>query len=160
MNKTRHASMALVIICLSIALASCDKEDDPEPAPPAITKTSLLTKSAWKIKESGIDLDKNGTIDGFPLVVKSCSLDNTYTFNTGGAGVVDEGASKCDPIDPQTTPFTWVFKSNETVVNGDFKIAGWSGDGTITALNDTSLIFYKDTLVLGNSVRAIVSLKH
>jgi hypothetical protein len=163
MNKTRLTTMALVIICLSVALVSCNKnEDDPDPAPPppAITKTTLLTKAAWKLKDSGLDVDKNGTIDGFPLVVKACAKDNTYTFNTGGTGVVDEDASKCDPIDPQTSPFNWIFKSEETIINGNFKVAGWSGDGTIAALNDTSLIFYKDTLVFGNSVRAIVSLKH
>ena len=93
-------------------------------------------------------------------MVKSCSLDNTYTFNTNGSGTINEDALKCDPIDPQTSTFSWVFKSSETILSADFKLAGWSGDGTITALNDTSLIFYKDTLVLGNSVRAIVSLKH
>ena len=160
MNKTRLTTMALVIICLSVVLVSCDKDEDPDPAPPVVTKTSLLTKAAWKIKESGIDVDKNGTIDGFPLVVKACNLDNTYTFNSNGSGTINEDALKCDVADPQTSTFTWVFKSSETILNADFKIAGWSGDATIAALTDTSCILHKDTLVLGNSMRAIVSLKH
>ena len=33
MNKARLTTMALVIICLSVALVSCDKnEDEPDPA--------------------------------------------------------------------------------------------------------------------------------
>ena len=158
MNKARLTTMALVIICLSVALVSCDKnEDEPDPA---VTKTSLLTKAPWKIKATGIDVDKNGTIDGFPLVVKACALDNTYTFNKNGTGTISEDALKCDPLDPQTSTFNWVFKSAETILNGDFKLAGWSGDATISVLNDTSCILYKDTLILGTSARAVVSLKH
>jgi hypothetical protein len=158
MNKARLTTMALVIICLSVALVSCDKdEDEPDPA---VTKTSLLTKAPWKIKATGIDADKNGTIDGFPLVVKACALDNTYTFNSNGSGIINEDALKCDVADPQTSTFSWVFKSSETILNADFKLAGWSGDATISALTDTSCILYKDTLTAFGSARAIVSLKH
>ena len=161
MKMAHLTKMALGIICLSVALVSCDKdEDDPDPAPPVVTKTDLLTKAAWKIKATGIDADKNGTIDGFPLVVKACALDNTYTFNKNGTGTISEDALKCDPLDPQTSTFNWVFKSAETILNGDFKLAGWSGDATISVLNDTSCILYKDTLIFGTSARAVVSLKH
>lgn len=160
MNKTQVTLLTLVIICLSITLVSCDKDEDPAPVTPPKTKTILLTQSAWKIKATGIDVDKNGTIDGFPLVVKACALDNTYTFNTNGSGTINEDALKCDVADPQTSTFNWVFKSAETILNGDFKLAGWSGDATIAVLNDTSCILYKDTLIVGNSARAVVSLKH
>lgn len=161
MNKTRLTTMALVMICITAALVSCDKNDDPAPDPATDSaKTILLTKASWKIKASGIDLDKNGTIDGFPLVVKACVLDNTYTFNKAGTGVVDEDATKCDPVDPQTSSFNWVFKSEESIINGDIKSIGWNGDATISVLNDTSLIFYKDTLTAFGSARAVVSLKH
>jgi hypothetical protein len=47
----------------------------------------------------------------------ACTRDDTYKYNAGGTGVEDEGATKCDPLDPQSSPFTWAFNPTETILS-------------------------------------------
>jgi hypothetical protein len=98
---------ALVIV----SMTSCKKDSKK-------SNTELITQSAWKLQTVGIDNDKNGTVD-LEDAIDACSKDDLTTFATNGTGVVDEGATKCDPTDPQTTSFTWSFANNETELNFD-----------------------------------------
>lgn len=107
----------------------------------------------------GIDQDKNGTVDyDITSTLLPCQLDNTYTFKSDGTGTTDEGATKCNSTDPQTTPFTWVFKNNGTVLSGNFGIS--NGDVNIATLNDTNLTLWQDSTYLSVPVRIYLTLKH
>jgi hypothetical protein len=128
------------------------------------TNTELLTQSTWRYDHSGLDLDNNGTIDS-PVpagMLQSCDTDNTISFNTGGTGVLDEGATKCNAANPQTVPFTWSFKNNESIINfSNVVFGGLTGDVKMISLNDTQLTLEKDvTYAVGVTVNVIIVLKH
>lgn len=44
----------------------------------------------------------------------ACQQDNIERFETDGSLAFDEGATKCDPTDPQTEAGTWAFYDSET----------------------------------------------
>jgi hypothetical protein len=129
---------------------------------PAVdTKTTQITAASWKYDNAGVDADRNGTIDSpLPVALPACLRDNTLTLSTNGTGTVDEGASKCDPAAPQTTPATWSFANNQTVLNLGGSGIGVSGQLKIIELSATNLTLSKDTTVIGFPVAIIVQLKH
>ena len=144
----------------SLTVFSCKKNNS---ATPGTSKTTLATQQTWKFNNAGIDGDKNGTIDqdisGF---VSSCIKDNTVSFASNGSGTSDEGATKCNPSDPQTIAFTWSFASNETLINitGN-AIAGKGGQYKIVNLSNTQFSLSKDTLITGfGQTTIIVNLGH
>lgn len=144
------------VICLGFL--SCEK-DDSNNTP---TKTALITQSAWKYDDAGADLDKNGSIDfSFTSQIPPCVTDNTLTLRTDGTGTVDEGATKCDASDPQTTAVTWSFANNETTLNlGGGGLLGISGQMKIVTLDQTNLTLSKDTTYQGTQVAFVLKLKH
>ncbi len=145
MKKQLFALLLPALVVIS--LASCKKDSKK-------SNMELITQSAWKLQTVGIDNDKNGTVD-LEDAVDACTKDDLTTFATNGTGVVDEGASKCDPADPQTTNFTWSFANNETELNFDgdnFKIL--SLDGSYLK------IYFEGDLGTGTIVRYLVILGH
>lgn len=122
--------ITLMIAALAfLTVSSCKKEDDKDNGgntTPTKTKTELLTAKAWKMTAMTINpgitpIPGGPTITDFFSLLEACEKDDTQKFNTGGTGVIDEGATKCNPSDPQTENFPWAFASNETkiVVDGD-----------------------------------------
>ena len=151
----------LTFIFLLITAVSCKKSDTGTTVPTK-SKTILITQSSWKIQSVGMDADKNGVADtGGDLTtsVPACQLDNVYTFKTDSTGSMDEAAAKCNTGDPQTKPFTWAFKNNETVLSGTFSFS--NSDATIISMNDTLLVItYDDDFGTGTSYHLIATLKH
>lgn len=92
----------------ALALGSCKKNDDNSPAPTAPSKTDLLTAKNWRISTATV------TLAGLPLpgAIEACSLDDFLKFNADKTLVHDEGASKCDPSDPQKDNGTWSMPSD------------------------------------------------
>jgi hypothetical protein len=153
-------STLLLLPMVIIAFSHCKKEDQQ----PEKTKRELLTAGAWVHESSGVDVDKNGTIElsleaaGVP----QCRLDNVLTFRSDNTAVADEGVAKCNTADPQTTQFNWQFADNETALSFSGNVfTQLNGRFTIRTLNATSLSLSKDTTIapLGN-VAVIVNLKH
>ena len=93
-------SSRLLLLLVSAPFFSCQKESDQPPAEP--TKTDQLTASAWVHESSGVDVDKNGTIDipSTTAGIPTCRLDNVLTFKKDKTATADEGSTKCDPADP------------------------------------------------------------
>ena len=146
--------LTLAFSLLIIAALSCKKSSGSSK-----TKTTYLTQTSWKIQSLGIDANKDGTVDyDITNSLTACQLDNIYTFKSDGTGTTDEGATKCNSTDPQTTPFTWAFKSNETIMSGNFGIS--NGDANITTLNDTNFVLWRDTTYSATPVRLYLTLKH
>lgn len=158
-------SSLFLLMLLSVAFLSCQKESDSNNGG-AQTNTDYITSSAWVYQSSGVDVDKNGTIDQSleDLGVPSCSLDNTLTFKKDGTATADEGATKCDPADPQSTSFNWNFADGEKsleIKNNVF--AALNGKLNIKTLDNTTLTLTKDTTItspISLSVSVIVNLKH
>jgi hypothetical protein len=149
---------SLLLLTFSCIFFIACKKDDKE------TKTDLLTASAWLHESSGVDADKNGTID-FPFdatIVPTCRIDNVLTFQKGNTAVNDEGAAKCNQADPQVSNFNWSFSDGETTLNISGNVfTQLNGRLAIRTLTKTNLSLSKDTTIvpLGN-VAIVVNLKH
>jgi hypothetical protein len=140
-----------------IILSACSKDSDP-------SNTELITRATWKYKNAGVDLNSDGVIDTNipPGYLMDCDKDNLITFESDGTGVLDEGAIKCDPANPQTSDFSWSFKNNETIINFPTAVfSGLSGDLTIIKLTETEFNVYKEGNIGGPTpVRIVLELTH
>lgn len=106
--KKHLALLFSTFVFVSFFFASCEKDDDPTTTPK--TKTELITQSNWKFKSAFV-----GTTD-YSSNIQACQKDNIITFSSNGNGLADEGATKCNSGDLQTTPFTWNFQTSETIL--------------------------------------------
>lgn len=147
---------------LLLAMASCEKDSDKGETPTE-TKTDILSKQIWLYESSGLDPDKNGTIDS-PLpagTIKACTIDNNLSFSSNGQGTMNEGPTKCNNTDPQTLPIKWGFASNEANldITGTGE-TGLSGRFKILKLNSTQLSITKDSTNSSGTYTFIVNFKH
>ena len=83
--------------------------------------------------------------------VDACQQDNLYTFNADKTITTDEGASKCNSSDPQTTTDgNWALSSGDTKIqlSGSSLTAGYGNiEGDIVTLTNTTFQVKKDTTV-------------
>lgn len=158
-------SSLLLLTALSVLNWNCQKETTtPDPAK---TNTEHITASPWTHEDSGIDTDKNGTIDIqlslFGITLPACRLDNMLTFKTGGTATADEGPTKCNTADPQSTNFNWSFADAEKslVISGNV-FTELNGKFAIRELTATNLTLSKDTTLPApfNNAAIVVKLKH
>lgn len=127
-NYTLFFLASLVILFST----GCKKKNDDTPAK---TKTELIASGTWKFQSA--------TVSGFDVsgLRPICEKDNLLTFQTNGSGTLDEGLTKCDNADPQSTTFSWNFTSNETVLHvSTVLFASGSNDFTIVSLSATQLV--------------------
>jgi hypothetical protein len=164
-DKLFHMKMRLWLVLLPFGLlinSGCQKDTDGGGTTKK-TKTELISQSSWKFDRAGLDLDNNGTIDS-PLpagVLQSCDTDGTLTFKSDGTGTGDEGLTKCDAANPQTTNFNWSLKNNETVINfSNVLFGGLTGDVKLIGVTDTELTLEKDVTSGSITVNVVVVLKH
>lgn len=129
MNK-----ILVLLFVSSLVLTACkDEQIDPLPPEPK-TKTDLLTDAAWEIEEGTISPSiKVEVAQGQSITVSNywdllafagggnvqdCDKNNRMICKRDSSVVLDEGPSKCDPGDPQTTDGgKWFFQENETKIN-------------------------------------------
>lgn len=146
MKKNLLTPVILAIFALS--LGACSKNSDKK------STLELLTQSTWKYQILGLDADKNGEVDAEDPSFEACSKDDTYLFKTDNTGVFDEGATKCDPTDPQTGSFAW------QLLNGDKQLVFDGETYTILSINDNNLKIYYEFTLGGSTLRALLVLKH
>ncbi len=151
--------VGILIISSLCFQSSCSKDEDTGPS-----NTELIVSATWKYNNGGVDVNNDGLIDAPvpPGYVLDCDKDNTLTFKDDGTGTLDEGATKCDPSNPQTSAFTWSFKNGETYINFSIAImTGFSGDLKILKLTSTELNLSKEVNVgTPNPIYIVVQLKH
>lgn len=135
MKKTLFPTMLALSLLTTVLFVSCAK-DEPKKAP---TKTELLCSSPWIMTsltvDPAVDLGNGIVITDYFTQVPACVKDNLNKYNSDGKGIYDEGASKCDPKDPQTTGFTWLFSADETKL-----IENETEEYSVVSLNETELI--------------------
>jgi len=121
------------------AISACKKEETTTPPVAQKTKTEIITSGSWKI--TGITVsDSSGSLDVFALM-DDCEKDGFMTFKTDGKFITDEGATKCDPDDPQTSEGTWAFSTDEKTItiDGDpANIISFSDAQIVVEMVDTS----------------------
>jgi hypothetical protein len=151
-NFMKPCKFILAFLSTIILFTACSKDSDNNKPK---TNTDLLVQGSWKFD--------NVTVNGADVssLVQGCQKDNTLTFAAGGTGTLDEGATKCSSNDPQSSPFTWSFATNETVLHVSATLfTGGSSDFNIVTLNETQLILSQNIDISGTSQNAIVSFKH
>lgn len=163
MNFASFQKLQIATLFFGMIFTACGKKNPVA----EVTKTVLITASAWKYDNAGIDINGDGTSDS-PLPaafdVPACSKDNLITFNSDKTGKVDEGATKCNATDPQTRPFTWEFVNNETEISSSTAVfPGLEGSFKVLELTATKFRVSKQVTLPGPipiPVTVIVSLKH
>ena len=146
--KKAFLTTAILSILL---LTNCKKEETTK----AKTKTEHLTSAKWYIKTFTVDpgiMIGGVTVTDFYSQMDACDKDDSDKFNVGGAGISDEGATKCDPTDPQTTAFTWSLSPTETRFNMDQDIYD------IITLDETDLKYSQ--IVDGDDIGGVSDLKY
>lgn len=111
--KTMNNKLYLIAFIASMLLNACTKSETKSTAK---TKTVLLTQAPWK----RIKIERAITMNG-PFTTDSpgaaCKTDNLSIFKTDGTFELNEGATKCNPTDPQIAGAgIWTFENNETVI--------------------------------------------
>ncbi|MCB0823032.1 MAG: lipocalin family protein [Bacteroidales bacterium] len=138
--KKHIFNAGLVLLVLAVIVTACKKDDDDSTS----TKTNkeYLTSGYWKITAMTIDpgVSFGGTtITDLYSQFPSCTKDDIMKFNSDGSITDDEGATKCDVNDPQTTnDGSWVMSQD----NKSFTVSYPGEDAftmTIIEISDTKL---------------------
>jgi hypothetical protein len=155
MKNTFTRTSTLILAC-SLLFGACKKNNDKDNTPAQKTKTELISTGTWKFSSATV----GGT--NVSAFLQSCQKDNTMTFTATGTGTVDEGATKCNGGDPQTSPFTWNFASNETILHvSAVFFTGGSNDFNIVEISETKLVGSQNIEVgAGGSQTAVVTFVH
>ncbi len=121
----------------------------------AASKTYYISQSTWKFSAATV-----GGIDASPFL-QVCQKDNILTFAVAGTGTLNEGATKCSPGDPQSTPFTWAFQAGETQLFISATLfTGGSSTFTLVGVNATQLVLSQVITVGGTPQTAVVTFIH
>jgi hypothetical protein len=109
---------------LAIISTSCKKDKDE-------SKTDLLTGGNWQMSALTSDpaFDWFGTpVTNIYAQLPACIKDDLTVFKTNGTVNFDEGPSKCETNDPQTTTGTWALSTDEKVlsVTTDGETESWN----------------------------------
>ena len=122
-----------ILPALIFSFAACKKSHNDTPQK---TKTELITQSNWKFDHA------TATCCGdISSQLPACKKDDILTFASNGTGVDDEGATKCNAGDPQSSNFTWNFASNETMLHISVQLfPGASQDFSLVTLDDNNLV--------------------
>ena len=140
--------------CASL-LVSCDPETvTPEPAKEK-TKTEMLTGGKWQMSagtdtylEDGVERKVNTYSE-----MDACDKDDFMLFGTDGTATFDEGPTKCDPADDQTSTGTWKFIESETKI--EWQDMGYTDTAIIDQLTESTLkIHYMWVVDDKNSVKS------
>src|SRR5665647_2178508 len=110
----------LLIIALTIAVASCSKKDEATKS-----KKELLTAHQWKLSSS----KTNGVAD----VISDCEKDDITTFSSNGTYTWNITTVKCYASETNDTG-TWTLSSDETIFTVDGTVV------TIVELSGSKLV--------------------
>ncbi len=115
--KKNFFKTAVLLFSVVFIFSACSKEDDDDNnGSTSKTNSEYLTSGYWKISAMTIDPGVNfgGTvITDFYAQIPACTKDDLIKFNADGTITDDEGTTKCNPNDPQTTnDGTWVMSQD------------------------------------------------
>lgn len=98
--KKQMLSIAMLVLSSSLLFTACKKDDDKKE-----DRRENLTTGQWLQTAGTSTTTMNGVtspaVDEFASY-DACEKDDLNKFETSGSVTVDEGATKCDPSDPQT----------------------------------------------------------
>lgn len=95
----------ILLTVLVFTLPACKKDKSP---------TELLTGNDWRIKSWTVSPALLGVTDLYATYYDDCDKDDFTSFESNGVAIFDEGATKCNAADPQTTTGAWSLNDAET----------------------------------------------
>jgi len=117
MMKKALAFLPRLILLLSFPFLflRCSDDDNPATTADLLLGNWGITADSWS---PAYDVYGTGQpiTDAYALY-DACEKDNIYIFKASNIGELNEGAAKCDAADPQTIPFTYLLKNNNTQLN-------------------------------------------
>ncbi|MBK8609696.1 MAG: lipocalin family protein [Chitinophagaceae bacterium] len=129
----RSTILSLFTAGLLMTFSACKKSDDTK------SRTEYLIQGNWKeIKyEQRVGTGAWVDLTGTPA---ACEADNYVKFSSNGTYESNEGATKCNPGDPQIIDTgTWSFLTNETQIS--ITSTGSTPDvGDINQLDDNTFV--------------------
>lgn len=112
-SKLRIMKILIYSLAFITLFVSCKKENDPE------SKTSILTEKPWKFVRIESKTNNGQWFDEVQFM-QQCEKDNEVLFKTNHSYVLSEGATKCNPLDPDIMDEArWTFLENETKFDMD-----------------------------------------
>ncbi len=143
----------LVTCCAILFLFACKKDKESK------SKTELLTSGSWHVSaytvDPAIDFDGDGTEEtNVYAIMDQCIKDDHTTFIADGSAELDEGATKCDPGDPQTISLTWSINQDET----QLEVQGI--EYLIESLNESQMILKEIEVISAVTVTHTVTFSH
>lgn len=113
-----------LLIALSVILYSCKDETDDQPQPN--TSNFSLTGTTWVVTAATVDppIDFFGVeISDLYAEYDDCDKDDLTIFDSDSTYTSDEGATKCDPDDPQTIGTgTWSISADKKTLTMDDEV--------------------------------------
>lgn len=119
MNFISKISLSLLLASTLFASCNNNKNSAPQPQPEPKPKTAqeMLTAKSWKMTAGTAKTVFMGQTSNQDIMamMESCEKDNIEKYLANGNFTNDEGATKCDPADPQTFDSgTWQLLENNT----------------------------------------------
>jgi len=151
---------AASLMTFTLIWTACSKHNSGSNNNNNNSNMTLMTQGVWKYDTSGFDLTGDNKIDYPDTLIQPCIKDNTYQFKMDSTVVVDQGATKCNNSDPQTATYSWSISNSTPPILRSNADSILTGGVTVSVLTSTQLQMYKDTSILGISVRYVLSLKH
>lgn len=114
MKSITFTALVAMVGLLAFSMTSCKKDKDEA------TKTELLTGGNWQLTTLSSDpaFDWFGTpVTNIYAQLPACVKDDLTVFKTNGTVNFDEGPSKCNTNDPQTTSGTWALSTDEKILS-------------------------------------------
>ncbi len=109
--KANLLFVTAVAVCLS--LQGCNTDDDSGDGNANPARSELVARN-WRLTDFLSGSSPNQLTSNW-AELDSCSRDNILQISTNGSYVLDEGQTKCDPMDPQVNESgTWALLNNET----------------------------------------------
>ena len=142
----------IVIVFTSFALASC-KKDNPKPLASEVNGRLLAGEKgkskSWRVTDGTFQA---GADPVEPFSVNACLLDNIFTFTNNDVQSYNamEGATKCDPANPDIIESgTWAFTADGKMIiilsntvpqssSSFFSYAGFPFPAEVTHLSDAA----------------------
>ncbi|KAB2914907.1 MAG: DUF5004 domain-containing protein [Bacteroidetes bacterium] len=130
----------LLVLSSLLCFTACKK--DEETSTPQKTKSELLSAKPWKMTALTVNpaINAGGTmITDIYAQMQACDKDDVYSFKSDKTYTQEEGATKCDPNDPQVSEAgTWTFSSDEKQIVQTS--SGSTESSTLVELTETKLV--------------------
>jgi hypothetical protein len=129
-------SLLLLLLMAAVSVSAC-KKDDEESAEDKLTAVSCWKQTKNETFNPVTSIWENEPID-------ACTQDDCTKFNADKTLSFDEGATKCDPTDPQTGTGTWTLSADGKMLTISDNASGIAFIGTITELTSNKLVLEID----------------